>query len=653
MRRFNSKLFLFLLVMISGRAIAQEIFDPQYLEKIILQEQKSGRSKIFFRESAITDDYDLNYMRAWWEIDPAVYYIKGALSYYFHPVNTAITAISFDLSDSLLFTYFVYHGDTSYNFTRPGNNIVECQFPQSIASAQQDSITLCYEGKPASTAFGSFEQETHNDQPIIWTLSEPYGASDWFVCKNSLADKIDSIDIFIKTPTNYHAGTAGILMSETPVSGSNDKIIHWRHRYPIATYLIGVAVTNYAIIHQNAALSSGKNVPVLQYLYPEDSAAYMNDTTLIVKFLQLFSNLFGDYPFADEKYGHAQWNWGGGEEHQTMSFVVNAGSFELIAHELAHQWFGDKVTCGSWTDIWLNEGFATYLSGLSYENIGPLYWMPFKITQRDRALKDSTGSVFCDDTTDVSRIFNSSLSYSKGAYLLHMLRWKMGDEIFFNAVSAYVNDPDLCYGFARTADLQQHLESVSGQDLDEFFEDWFYGKGYPTYYFKWANLPDGKVNIAIHQTQNHPSVSFYEMPVPIRLKDETHDTTIVIQNNANDLTYLTGPFSFLPDSIFFDPELWLLAKSKPPVYDPLLSDLLTIFPNPATDAITISYHSNEDALQQITLYDISGKRMKELFTASTGSYNPVTLDISNLSGGYYFLEIITTANKYVERIVKF
>lgn len=646
-------LLLTILNMLAHGVFAQQVFDPQLLDKIILREQKNSEPKVTFRESGITDDYDLNYLRAYWEIDPAVYYIKGAVTYHFKPVGTEMNAIYFDISDSLVVHYFVYHGDTSYNFSRPGSNTLRLPLPQPVAASIQDSITIAYEGIPPSTGFGSFTQETHNDQPIIWTLSEPYGASDWFPCKNSLTDKMDSIDIFIRTPSVNSAGTAGILMSETPVAGTNEKIIHWRHRYPIVTYLIGIAVTDYAIIEQQVTLNSGNKVPVLQYLYPEDSANYVNDSSLIGKFLILFSDLFGDYPFYKEKYGHAQWNWGGGEEHQTMSFVLGAGYFELVAHELAHQWFGNKITCGSWNDIWLNEGFATYLSGLAYEHIAPQYWMAFKETQQGRAFKDSTGSVFCDDTTDVSRIFSGSLSYAKGAYLLHMLRWKLGDEDFFNAIRHYINDPELSFGFARTHHLQDHLEAESGQDLDEFFNDWYYGKGYPTYYAKWANLSDGTVKITLHQTQNHPSVDFFEMPVPVRLKNGLNDTTIVIQHLQNDVSYLAGPFGFTPDSIFVDPERWLLAKKAPAVYEPLLTDVLVIYPNPAMDYVSISYQGIQDPVTSLVLYDAAGRKLIESGSGQLSFYEPVVLDLSGLSGGYYILEVITEANRYLRRLVKF
>lgn len=651
-KRFFTVVF-FMAILTVHHCFAQKVYDPEFLERIVQGEKEAADFIISFRESSATDNYNLYYMRANWEVDPAVNYIKGAITYYFQPVASPISNLIFDCSDSLLFNGFVYHGDTTDNYIRAGDNTVQLQLPQSIAMGIHDSLTLLYEGKPPATGFGSFTQDFHNDVPILFTLSEPYGASDWFPAKNSLNDKIDSIDIFVKVPAGNHVGTSGVLMDEIPVDGGQNILVHWRHRYPIATYLIGLAVTNYAIVHQNALLSSGTTVPVLQYIYPEDSAAYVSDTTLIIKFLQLYSDLFGDYPFANEKYGHAQWNFPGGEEHQTMSFVSNAGFFELIAHELGHQWFGDKITCGSWSDIWLNEGFATYLSGLAYEYIAPEYWLPFKDTQQGRAFKDSTGSVFCDDTTVVERIFSASLSYSKGAYLLHMLRWKLGDAIFFSALNNYITDVSLCYGFARTSDLKQHLETASGENLDEFFNDWFYGKGYPTYSVRWANLANGKMNIALHQSQSHPSVSFFEMPVPLLLKDAMHDTTIVIQNDANDLTYEVGPLSFEPDSIFIDPELWLLAKKKPALYDASLATLINVYPNPATDQVNISYYGNADAVNSIRIFDAAGRMMKEIQSTNSGGYYPLTVDISNLTGGYYLLEITTGSNRFVKSIAKF
>ena len=209
----------------------------------------------------------------------------------------------------------------------------------------------------------------------MWSLSEPYGSRDWWPCKNGLDDKADSIDVFITNPIAYKAASNGILQSETPVSGGTKLLTHWKHRYPIATYLICFAVTNYSVFNRSVNLSTGV-LPMQTFCYPEDSTSFSNGTINTLNAMQLFDTLFYlPYPFMNEKYGHVQFGWGGGMEHQTSTFVVSIDE-SLCAHELAHQWFGDKITCGSWKDIWLNEGFATHLASMYMENKYPANYLP-------------------------------------------------------------------------------------------------------------------------------------------------------------------------------------------------------------------------------------------------------------------------------------
>ena len=255
-------------------------------------------------------------------------------------------------------------------------------------------------------------------------------------------------------------------------------------------------------------------IEVQNYVYPEDSLAATDDTPMLIAQMQLYSNLFGEYPFANEQYGHAQFNYGGGMEHQTMSFM-GGFSFELMAHELAHQWFGDKVTCGSWEDLWLNEGFATYLSGLCYEHLAPEKWLPFKYSQRDNITSRPDGSVRVQDTTSIQRLFSGRLTYAKGGFLVHMLRWVCGDDAFYAGCRNYLSDPALQYGSARTPQLKAHLEAASGMDLTEFFADWYVGEGYPIYKIRWSQNMDNTVTVEVNQTTSHPSVPFFEMPIPM------------------------------------------------------------------------------------------------------------------------------------------
>jgi len=352
------------------------------------------------------------------------------------------------------------------------------------------------------------------------------------------------------------------LVSNTNTGGFST--YHWKHRYPITAYLVFFAIADYDI-YTHAVPNNNGNGPfdVLNYVYKCNSTA-SSQTPITVDIMDLFINLFGPYPFDEEKYGHAQFGWGGGMEHQTMS-SMGGFSHLLIAHELAHQWFGDQITCGSWAHIWLNEGFATYLEGMTYEHgLGPNTWQNWKQSKINHVTNQPGGSVFVTDSTIVSSIFSSRLSYSKGAMLLHMLRWKLGDDDFFTAISDYLNDPALSYGYAVTADLVYHLENVSGLDLTEFMDDWFYGEGYPTYLVEWNQNPSTLLmNIKLSQT---PSIGsgFFELPVPILVSDEAgalaDDTIFVLDNTYNGQIFTVDP-GFEVDAVTFDPDRWLIAHS--------------------------------------------------------------------------------------------
>ncbi|MBL0103769.1 MAG: hypothetical protein IPP51_08435 [Bacteroidetes bacterium] len=247
------------------------------------------------------------------------------------------------------------------------------------------------------------------------------------------------------------------MLSAVEQNGSTNTY-QWKHRYPIAAYLVCLAVTDYAEYSHWVPYGSDL-LEVQNYVYPEDSAFAVTQTNQIVPIMQLYDTLFGIYPFQNEKYGHAQFNWGGGMEHQTITFV-SGFDFELIAHELAHHWFGDKVTCASWHDIWLNEGFATYLALLCYEHMDPNYWLMSKQYYISSVTSSPDGSVYCPDTLDPNRIFDGRLSYFKGAMILNQLRWVIGDSAFFAGCNNYLTDVACAYGFATTDQFRQHMEAA-------------------------------------------------------------------------------------------------------------------------------------------------------------------------------------------------
>lgn len=598
------------------------------------------------RSNALTENYDLKYYRFEWEIDPAVYGIKGTATPYFTVLESGFNVIHFDFSSDLKIDSIMWRGQ-KLTYSQPAAFQLTINFPASLDKGSMDSISITYQGVPPSGGFGSFIQSSHAGEPSLWTLSEPFGSQDWWPCKNGLDDKIDSIDVIITTADKYRAASNGTLVSEK-ITSTGQKKFHWKHRYAIAPYLVAISVTNYTAYTDDVLLSDGTVMPMLNYVYPENLVSAKAGTADNVRVLQYFDSLFVDYPFKKEKYGHAQFGWGGGMEHQTMSFVVNFG-WGLLAHELAHQWFGDYVTCGTWEDIWLNEGFATYLEGLSRERFqSGSDWYNWKSDKVNSIVSNTGGSVKVDDPTNIGRIFSGRLSYNKGSYLLHMLRWKLGDEHFFEGIRSYLQDKS--FDYAVTTELKSHLETTSGQDLDEFFRDWYEGQGYPTYEVVWDQESD-RLLVQLNQTSSHPSVSFFEMPVPLKLSGEGKSVTVRPEHNSSGQI-----FQFIPDfkveKVEFDPELWIAAKAKIikkdiiSGTDNVLSDGIKVYPNPVSDFLYITTHDVNFRFYSIT--DSQGKMVE------TGNIpeNDNRIDFRHLPAGHYFLKLAEGNKEVTKEIVK-
>ncbi|MEP7170828.1 MAG: M1 family aminopeptidase, partial [Bacteroidota bacterium] len=487
----------------------------------------------------------------------------------------------------------------------------------------------------------------------MWSLSEPYGSRDWWPCKNSLVDKIDSIDIIVTTPQAYRDASNGVLISEIP--SGNNKIYHWQSHYPIASYLVAIGVTNYAVYSDFVPLTVD-SIEVLNYVYPEDLASAQSQTPDIVPIIQLYDSLTILYPFAQEKYGHAQFGWGGGMEHQTMSFVVDFWH-SLIAHECAHQWFGDKVTCGSWEDIWLNEGFATYMEALTEQYLYPANWYNWKSGTIADVTSLPDGSVMCTDTNDLNRIFDGRLSYEKGAYVLHMLRWKMGDVNFFQGLRDYLNDPLLAYNFARTPDLKNHLESASGLNLTNFFNEWYSNQGYPSYVVRWTKVGNNLI-VKLSQTQSHPSVSFFDMPVPVRFQGPGLDTILVFDHTSSGQVF-NRTITQNINTVTFDPDLWILSANNTVIHDVSLGANVSeatdfsfeAFPNPSTDAIIIHYNTSDAGDVHLTITDVTGKKvLSEVFQNETPGNHTHNFSTGKFSQGVYYCELKTNKNKKVLKV---
>jgi len=617
-------------LMFSGSLNAQVAFSPGDLSTIAKSERDAFARKIRPAKGITTSAYKVTWYNCCWVIDPGIDAISGYVTVYFIPKQAGFDTLVLDMNQALTVSGINYHSNQYFSWDHIQDQLL-IRFSTPIPENVIDSVTVFYHGVPPENGYGAFVQSTHNGVPVIWTLSEPYGASDWWPCKNGLTDKADSIDIFINAAFPYKAASNGLLVSTT--SGPASTLYHWKHRYPIATYLVCLAVTNYASFTQQVPFGND-TLKLVNFIYPEDSATAAAQLPLIVPMIQLYDSLFGIYPFQREKYGHAEFGEGGGMEHQTMTFV-NAFQFELIAHELAHQWFGDKVTCGSWTDIWLNEGFATYLSGLCYEHLDPSLWIRFRQVRIAQITSQPGGSVYCTDTTSINSIFNSRLSYAKGALILHQLRTIVGDSAFFAALCNYLNDFNLAYGFARTENLKAHIESSYGQDLTWYFDDWYTGEGYPQYLVNWSQTGD-TVAFTLRQTQSSPKVSFFALPIELKLKNTVHDTLIHINNTFSGQLFMVR-IPFKADSLILDPNYQIISGNNTvnAVTKHALHASLKVVPNPADGHITFRLGELTDlGCVSIRVYDDSGRMRDELFPV-TGQ-TEITLNTRSYAPGLYF-----------------
>lgn len=647
------KKYLLLATLLPLFARSQEPADFQKELTAIAEAERKAAQGLFTTglQSVASQNFDVHHYRCEWQVDPAVKYIRGKVTAAFTMMQAGNT-ITFDLTNALTVDSVLYHG-SKITFQRPANNGLQVQFPANINASVKDSVSIFYQGVPPGTGFGSFFQGAHAGVPVIWTLSEPYGAKDWWPCKDDLVDKTDSIDIHITHPSIYTASTNGMMMSRQAAGGSN-VVTHFKHRYRIVSYLVAIAVTNY-VVNNDTVRVANKVYPFISYAFPESAATFFGSEIHAKNAYRLFTELFEEYPFAAEKYGHTQFGWPGGMEHQTNSFMFNT-SANLSAHELGHQWFGDKITCGSWRHIWLNEGFATYSSILFNERYFPAQHRPALQNTILNITSQPGGSLYVPDTTSDARIFDSRLSYNKGAYVVHMLRWVLGDSTFFRGVRRYLQDPKLRYNFAVTEDLERNIEQESGKDLTTFFQKWVYGEGYPNYNASWYQAAGSPwVSVKLDQTTSHSSVSFYEMPVALEFRNATQSVTFIADHRQKGQVFSFNP-GFAVDTVIIDPNLWILSRTKTSSRSSvqlLPPDDIQLYPNPSPRNAVLRLRNASGNRLSVRLFNAAGQLLfSRDITTAPGADVQVDIPMMRYARGVYMLSIRNDKDlKLVKRIV--
>ncbi|MBI4469242.1 MAG: M1 family metallopeptidase [Acidobacteria bacterium] len=484
----------------------------------------------------------------------------------------ALGTIRIDMHQQLLLDGVTLDG-AAITGTRSGNALLLQPNPP-IPQDQEFVITVSYHGTPKPVQSGFISsgmlRATHRLAPIMATLSEPYGAPTWWPCIDNPADKTTS-EVMATVPAGNLVASNGLLI-DTNTNTDGTQTFHYRETYPIANYLISVAVTNYVEFQDSYTSHDGsKTMPLVFMVYPEDLRAAEDSFPVTKTALEVLVPLFGEYPFMDEKYGMAEFPWSGAMEHQTMTSIgQNAFNQYTIAHEIAHQWFGDLVTMKTWNDVWLNEGFATYAEALFAEKF---HLIPASrtMTARDDRRADGRmrGTVYVEDSDNP--FGDASAIYSKGAWVLHMLRGLMGDQAFFAALRDYTQR--FAFSNAGTSDFAAVCADHYGASLDWFFEQWVYAPYRPIYDVtnQTTSRGDGTFNtrVLITQSQTHsipgrsPGLEdVYIMPVDLtfRFADGSSRTERVWNHlRVQEFNFVMNQ---VPLSLGFDEGQWILKEMK-------------------------------------------------------------------------------------------
>lgn len=440
--------------------------------------------------------------------------------------------------------------------------ILTVSFPKVLQPGETFTVRTFYHSTEPELAWWGLHFVDFQGYPIVGNLSEPFYSRTWWPCKDFPHDKADSIDITITYPSNQFCSSNGKLISD--VDNLNGfRTTHWAERYPISTYLVSVAISEVEHWRDYALKTDTDSLPVDYWVYPP-LLAFAQQTYLYTPMaIDTLSKLFGKYPFSNEKYAMSNFMWGGAMEHQTNTSMSPSviGNVMILVHELAHQWWGDMITCRDWRNIWLNEGFATYSEALFYESVfgkeglhdymnGIQYFGP--------------GSIYYRDTTNSGSILDI-IVYDKGGWVLHMLRGVIGDSAFFNGLRSYGDSP-LKYGNATTDDFKHYMEIASGKDLDWFFNEWIYGHSSPVYEYSWlcSKTMSGNYKLDFIVEQVQTDAGLFKMPIEIKYVT-TSDTLTDTLWNEQGFTLYQLEFADSVADVIFDPDNWILkgAVEKP------------------------------------------------------------------------------------------
>lgn len=603
---------------------------------------------------AQTEQYDVNY----YKLDLNMTNTNTTLSGYAEMKATALVAI-----DTILYELFSTLNISSV--TLDGVNVPFVRTNSAVkigvntTAGTVFTVRTNYSGTPPTAQTnplgGSGMSNASSPSwgnEVVWSLSEPFCAYEWWPCKQSLTDKADSCDVNITVPNTCKAGSNGLLTQVVDL-GNGTSRYEWKHRYPIDYYLISVAVAEY-VEYNVYANPVGAPAPILiqNFIYnnPQTLPNFQADIDETADFIELYYDLFGPYPFENEKYGHCMAPFSGGMEHQTMT---TQGFFNptLTAHELGHQWWGDYVTCASWCDIWVNEGFASYCEQLMLQHLYPGQEIQNMQDLHTNVMSQAGGSVWVLDSLNESRIFSGRLTYDKGASIIHTMRYILNnDSLFYTTLQNFLASK--AYSTAYGIDIRDAFAQASGINYTPFFDQWYFGEGFPTYSVEWKQMGNNAL-VEISHTSSMPNVTpTFTNPIDLKFtRPGNADTTIRFDITANSNIFQINNIGTINNSINIDPNNWVVNQNGSITMNNSLGleesetfEYLSLYPNPVNEFLTLSYIGDNG---QFEIYDMQG-RLK----ANGELSNPGIINTKELTKGNYLLVLKTGNNAYKRSFIK-
>lgn len=629
-----------LLPLFSLAQIADEIYPLECREKCVLPQLPGATSRIAYYQYPSMNKYDLKYLKIDITAETNNRYIIGS-SLTRSVVRQTLDTFICELKSNMIVDSAFINGVKISSFTQSNDHVF---VPIASALPVNATVEALFYYRGTTSSLGVFAGTVAGTTlSYTATLSESYQAREWFPIKQLLNDKIDSADVWITTSPVNLAGANGLLQ-EVVTLGNGKKQYRWKTRYAQNYYMPSFSVGNYQEYKNYAKPTSMAPDSILVQHYIAPDAAYLTSNKVNLDrtppFVEKLSELYGLYPFKNEKYGHTQANIGGGMEHQTMSTVSSFGA-TLVAHELAHQWFGDNVTCSSWNDIWINEGFATYSEYLMMEKLPTLFTTTptaYMNSIHANVMTVTNGSVFVPNASlfDENRIFSSRLSYNKGAAIIHNLRFEVqNDNQFFQILQQFQNQYK--NSFASATDFQNVAQAVSGKNFSDFFNQWYYGEGYPTFNVDYSKQGDSLV-LYVNQTVSAGTITpFFKGLYEFTINTSSGDTTVLVNQQFNNQTFKFRS-NRTPTGLVVDPNNWVINKTGsittalPAPVD--RSSEVVLSPCPGPGPYRVQYPAR--LFSTLEIYDAQGKRigMQTISNLQTQSQIDAVL-----AAGFYLIRL--------------